>query len=83
MGEKTITTYTCDCCGRESEKSDFNDGRECGRAKFSLHSTHGAMAYDGAWGGGSSHIEDLLCFKCSRKLQDFYKKLKKEFQGEK
>lgn len=78
MGVTNKTIYKCDCCGIESEKSDFNDGLSCGSANLSITGNWGGKAYDGAWGGSSFEIKQLLCFNCSEKLRDFYSKLKTE-----
>ena len=77
MGERTVTFYTCDRCGRESEDSGFNDGNKCGSATATLKGSHGGKSYDGAWGGSRYDASKFLCFSCaddfSAMLSDFMK----------
>ena len=76
MAANTITIYTCDCCGRESQHKDFRTGNESGGATLSIKGDRGARAYDGAWGGMSYKVDDLLCFSCADKLREMYLEMK-------
>ena len=76
MGIQTKTIYTCDCCGLESEKSDFNNGSQEGASKFLLSGHYGAISFGGDWGGSNYKIDQFLCFKCAEELKEKYSELK-------
>lgn len=73
-------TYECDCCGRQSDKSDFNTGSVCGYGNLTLSGSHGGMSYNGDWGGLSYNIKKLLCFSCAEKISEYISKLSKELK---
>lgn len=78
--EKKI--YECDCCGKQSEKRDFNNGNECGSGRLSLTGSSGGLCYGGDWGGSNYDFKKLLCFSCAAKvikhLKDLSEKSKQE-----
>lgn len=77
MGMITIKKYVCDCCGRESERDDFNTGSVSGSGNLTLSGNEGGMAYNGDWGGGSYELKMLLCFSCSTKIREAISEIKK------
>ena len=81
MGVETKTIYTCDCCGRESDRDDFNNGSECGSSKLSIAGSIGGRSYNGGWGGANHSIKQLLCFQCARRLINFYGEMKEEMNA--
>lgn len=68
MATETTTKYICDCCGKESETKDFNNGLECGSSRIVISGHRGAQMYDGAWGGGNHKYDREVCFECADKV---------------
>jgi hypothetical protein len=74
-------TYECDCCGRQSQHRDFNNGVQSGSGNLSLSGTSGGMSYNGDWGGCNYNIKKMLCFDCVEKVSSHLNKLSKELKG--
>ncbi len=72
--------YECDCCGRQSQQSDFSDGVRSGNGNLTLTGSSGGMAYNGDWGGSNYNIKKLLCFSCVDKISEHLNKLSKELK---
>lgn len=70
--------YECDCCGRQSDESDFNTGDVCGAGALTLSGHTGWMRYNGDWGGSNYSIKKLLCFSCAEKVTEFLRELTKQ-----